>query len=266
MNRLTFVSACVLFIAGFSFATNRYYNDLKGRSQNGQYEATATSPANQYGKRQTPFQRDFIVTFSDTQSGKTLWTWKQGEEDLSPVELIPTDCGQLIMRTIHDYHVFDAAGVKTKVFEPLRSLSKAEQETFTDWTTAGTQWRQYSQQGFISFENKTYFYLRLYWGRTFIIDLSQAELITETKVAERVEQHILEQTRNLIETFNWDYYAKCDSCNKNHLRAGLTEAAFVIKKHTIREGEKLLNEVLDKSDDGRNSHLADYLDRVKSAQ
>jgi hypothetical protein len=44
----------------------------------------------------------------------------------------------------------------------------------------------------------------------------------------------------------------------------LTDAVFVIKKHDIPEGRDILNEVRKKTDDGRNSDLKGYLDRLES--
>jgi hypothetical protein len=265
MNRTILAVSTMLLIAGSAWATDRYYTDHKGQSPNQQYEAEAKSPANREGSRTTPFQKDFTIKFRDTKSGKVLWTWKQGEEDASPVELISTDDGHLIVLDAwNNYHVFDINGIKTHVFDVLQSLPEDEKEKFTDWTTAGVFWSQHSQQGFLTHEEKTYFYVRLYWGRTFILDISQAMLEKSAKVVERVEQHVVEQTRQLIKTFNGEYYSNCTSCGGKHLRSDLTDAVFVIKKHDSPEGRDILNEVRKKTDDGRNSDLKGYLDRLES--
>jgi len=136
-------------------------------------------------------------------------------------------------------------------------------EKFTDTTTAGIHWRQYSQQGFLT-DRKKYFYIRLYWGRTFILDVHDAKLETDAEVAKRVEQQVLRQTKDLIETFNGEYYSNCRFCQGRHLRPDLTEGVFVIKKHGLPEGKKILKEVLKRTDDNRNNDLKRYLDRVKT--
>ena len=264
MNRTILTVAVLTLSAVTACATNRFYANREGQSPSGQYHAEAKSPANRKGNLRTPFQDDFAITFRDTKSKKMLWTWKQGKEDGSPVELIPTDNGKLIMLDAsNNYHIFDADGVKTNVFNPLRLLPQEEMEKFTSWTTAGVFWRQYSQQGFVKSGEKLYFYLRLYWGRTFILDVASATLSEDGGVAKKVEQSVIKKTENLIKSFDGEYFAKCDSCDSNHLREDLTSALFVIRKQRIQEGEQLLSEVLKRTDDGRHSDLERYLDKIE---
>ena len=164
----------------------------------------------------------------------------------------------------NDYHVFDTKGVKTTAFDVLQSLPKEEKERFTDWTTAGVFWSQYSQQGFLTHQKKTYFYIRLYWGRTFILDVSEASLTENAEVRTLVEQQVIQQTKDLIKKFDGEYYSKCDSCDGKHLRSDLTDAVFIIKKHNIVEGKTLVSEILKKTDDSRNSDLTRYLNRIRT--
>jgi len=262
-------------------ATDRFYCDIEGRSPNWRYlaEAKSLDNKNNDGYRKA-FQSNFTVTFSDTQSErgflwfwkkKTLWTWeqKQGEDGFplegSPVELIPTDNGQLIMKDAWDsYHVFETNGVKHVVFDMYNLIPKEEWDQFTSWTTAGTFWEKYSQQKFITIENKTYFYIRLYWGRILIIDVEGAKCETDVKITEMVESCVVEETRRLIKEFNGKYNEKCKSCGGYHVRKDLTAAVFVIKKHNIEEGLKLLNDVVERSGDGHHGDLTFYLDKISS--
>lgn len=250
------------------FATDRFFSNCKGRSPNRRYEAKATSPANHLWKRKTPFQKDFTVTFRDTKNWKTVWSWKQGEDDGSPTELIPTDDGRLIMLDAYDnYQVFDTTGVRAFDFSPCWLLPEEEKRKFTIWTSAGLLWSEYSQRGFITLGGKTYFYIRLYWGRTFILDVIAAKLTTEPEIAKQIEQRVVQKTNDLIRDFHGEYYAKCDSCGGKHLRADLTDAVFVINLHNVVEGTNLVAEVLKRAAaDNGNHRLKRYLDLMASKE
>lgn len=263
MKRTLSFLVAMLLASATALATDRYYPDRKGQSPNGRYAADAKSPQNEEGKLPSPFERDFTVTFRDTQTGKSLWKWKQGATEETPVELIPANNGHLIMLDAwDDYHVFGADGIRAHVFNILQSLPEDESEKFTEWTTAGVFWRQHSQQGFLTHQKRLYFYIRLYWGRTYIVDIVNAKLETDVTIAKRVEKHIVEQVQQLIKEFDGEYYAKCDSCDGKHLRSDLTEAVFVIKKHGLRDGRRLLDGIQSRMEDGQNSDLQRYLDRV----
>jgi len=271
---------CTLFIAVSANATNLYFFDIKPvQSPNGKYEAEATSPHNRAGAQERAFQDEFTITFKDVESGTNLWVWEQGKfltfnEDgsiaggikMSPVVLIPTDSGYLIMRDGGDsYNVFDTNGVMQTVFNPILSTPEKEWEKHTSWTTAGYIWQVGSQQGFLTIDETEYFYLRLYWGRTFIVDISKAKLETNKNIAEKTEQHIVEKIRTLIKDFDGVYDEPCDGCGGRHLREDLKAVAFVIKKHSIREGKKLMDEMVKRSgrDSSGSSDFKRYFDLVR---
>lgn len=263
MRILLCATAVLLLFASPATATSRFFRDLSAKSTNGQFLAEAKSPANREPNRPMPFQKDFTIALTGAKANKTLWSWQQGTDDSSPVELIPTDDGYLVVLDAwNNYNVFSAKGAKTTVFNVLDSLPKDEKERFTNWTTAGVMWQQYSQRGFVTYERKSYFYIRLYWGKTFILDVHNAKLEASPELAQHVEQLVLRQTRTLIESLNGEYYAQCDSCGGSHLRSDLVNAVFVVKKHNIPEGQMILNEVLKRTDDHRNSDLKRYLDRI----
>jgi hypothetical protein len=253
-------------MAGSVGATDRYYADLKAQSPNGKYVAEAKSPSNQSGDHRVAFQRDFAITFRETTTGKRLWTWEQGSDYASPVEIIPTDEAHLVMRdSWNNYHVFDEKGFKTNVLAVVELLPEQEQKEFTRQTSAGVRWGQYRQQGFVKLDGKCYFYIRLYWGRIYVIDIAEKKLSRDHDVIRLVEDSVVSQTSELIKTFNGEYYAKDDSCGGTHLRSDLTDAVFVIKKHGLREGQTLLTEVLKRTDiyGDIDSDLRHYLDLVK---
>ena len=130
MKKTVLIVIAVILGVQTVFATDRFYADRDGQSPNGQYEAKATSPANRGGNWKTPFQKDFTITFRNTKTDKTLWKWEQGENDASPVELIPTDDGRLIMLDAwNDYHVFDTNGVKTQSLTPFNPFPKTRRRS-----------------------------------------------------------------------------------------------------------------------------------------
>lgn len=270
MRQIPYILGAFVVLTASVFAMRPgFLADSTAKSPNGTYEAQAKSPENQNGNLKTSLQKDFTITLCNTKNGKKIWTWKQGEKDEAPVDLFPTDDGYLVMLDdSNEYHTFDTNGVKTKVFDVLQSLPEDEKVAFTSRLRpggeAGLGWRQYSQEGFLTHQGRSYFYMRLYWGRTFIIDVAKAQLEPNAEVAEHVEQKVLRQTKALIDDFNGEYYGECEDCSGRHLRSDLTDAAFVIRKHAIPGGQKLLLELLKRSDDGRNGGMIGRLELLEA--
>ncbi len=257
--------AIALFLAGASSAlgTDRFYPNQEVASSDGRYRATAISPDNAEGDFQVAFQTNFTITLHDLEQAKVLWTWKQHNDDLSPEELIPTTDGYLIMRNAaSEYYVFDKQGTPKRAVGVFDRLTKQEQDTFTDWTTAGIFWSQYSKQGFFQTAHKQYFYIRTYWGHIIAIDIDDATVDDTDKLHLMIEDAVVQETRNIIKTFNGQYCTKCTDCADEHLREDLTIAAFVIKRHDIRDGRQLMEGILARTADNRNYDLKRYLDNL----
>jgi len=260
-----FIAFAFGFLGTTVFATDRIYLDHKGQSPSGTYEAEAKSPDNQGQKGYASFQDDFTVTFRNTILSKTIWQWKQGPRDASPVELFPSDDAFLVMLDANaSFHVFDPNGVKKKVFEALKTLPRKEMKKYVSDTTAGYLWRQHSQTGFIKHNESTFFHVRLYWGRLFIIDIAGAKLVQDNIIGQRIETEIVQQTRELIKSFNGEYYGKHHPSGRYYLRGDLTDALFIIKRHYLSEGHNLFNEVLKRAN--RGNRLKHYLNRVELGQ
>lgn len=198
------IFASIVILATISIgpvnATDVFYGNIHAKSPNGRFEAKAISPANKDGHRKAAFQKDFTITFTDAKSGEEIWSWKQKEDKssgltrgaISPIHLIPADDGYLIMLdACFSYYVFDKNGVKTEVFCVLREIPKREKKKFVDWTSAGPRWSQYAQEGIFAFRGKLYFYIRLYWGRTFVIDIAKAQLHTDGELVDEAGKRIL---------------------------------------------------------------------------
>jgi len=263
MTRPLIIAFVFSFLGPTVFATNRYYSDHKGQSPNGIHQAEAKSPDNQ-GKNilHASFQGDFTITFRNMSSNQTIWQWKQGPREASPVELFPTDDAFLVMLDARaTFHVFDPNGVKKKVFEVLKTLPRREMKRHVSDTTAGYLWRQHSQTGFIQHKGTSFFYIRLYWGRLFIVDFAGAKLMSDSIIGQRIETEIVQQTRELIKSFNGEYYVKDHRNGRHYLRGDLTDALFIIKRHYLSEGHHLFNEVLKRAN--RGNRLKHYLNRVE---
>lgn len=262
MKRILVASLLILAAPSMVYATDRFFPDQEASSPNGRYKATATSPEN-LRPYVMPFQKDFTIILRDTNTDATLWSYRQKERQASPVELIPTDEGYLIMRNAGDrYWVFDKTGKPKEAVAPLEAFPKEELEKFTDWTTAGVRWRQYSKQGFFPDSGKTYFYLRTYWGRIIIIDFVEAKWTQDSSLERKIEDHLVAQTQMWIKNFDRQFHFKCSECGGQHLKPEITQNVFIIKKHQLPEGDRLLKVVLFLSADGRNNRLKEYLDRL----
>jgi hypothetical protein len=248
---------------GIALATDRFYGDTSGKSRSGEYTAEAKSPANKDGNLKHPFQEDFTITFKNTKSGKTLWAWHQQKDDASPVDLILTDDGYLVMQdAVDQYRVFGTNGVSSKPVSAFASIPKKEQERFTDWTTAGVMWQQYSRKGFYTHDETTLFYLRTYWGHIFAISLPDGKATKKKDVLTGIEAQVVQETRAWIKGFDSEFFFKCPDCGGNHVKPEITEGLFIIKKHKIPEGKAITEKALKKMDDSRNSDLKGYLDRL----
>ncbi len=243
-----------------ALATDLFFRDLAAKSENGRYECTATSPDNREGP-EIPFAKDFTIAFRDANTEEVLWTHKQREDEASPVQLIPTDDGHLIMQNAWDQlYVFDRQGDPRKVLDIWRAFPEDETERFTDSTTAGVMWAQYSKQGFFVDGSGSYFYIRTYWGRLVIIDIEARRWVQEPTIMRRVEDAIVQETRSWMRAFDNSYYSKCDSCGEQHLREDIEENAFIIKQYDLQGGRKLIKQVLKRSDSG----IEEYLGRITS--
>ena len=241
------------------------YPDIEARSPNGRYLAEAKSPDNKNNNFGS-FQSNFTVTLTDTETNKPVWSWKQGKDDgISPMELIPGDNGQLAMVFAWSGYVFfDSSGVEQGAFDVGKLIPDDELKKFTAYKFKETEWKQYSQQRFFTRDGAMYFYLRLYWGRTIIIDVAKEKLETDGKIAEEVEKHVVEQTRRFITEFNGEYYEKCGShCVNNHPRKDLAAAVFIVKKHNLKEYQEFMDEVVRRHEDAKYHELKRCLDLLE---
>lgn len=262
---LTLLLPCLCLMSTSARGTDVFYNNQYGQSPNKRYKASAESPANQPGKKRTAFQEDFIIKFKDAKSDKVLWEWEQKEFDPTPILVFPADNGCLVMLdSIYTLYVFDQTGKIQQVCNFLRDISKKESEKYVGWSTAGPDVIQYSQNGFLTYKGRIYFYIRLFWGKMFIVDVASSKLETGAAVTDYFEQYLVQKTRKFIQEFDGEYY-RMHGCGSKHLKSELIDAVFVIKQHNISEGYWLINATLDRADDGRNdSSLKSDLDKVES--
>lgn len=253
----------ILLAINVSWATDRFYFDIKEKSSNGTYVAEAKSPDNADPKQYVAFQDDFTVTLREAKTGALIWTWKQAKNDPSPVSLQISNDGIVIMLDAWDtLYLFDKKGVKTKICRVLDYLPKKEREKFTDWTTAGIWWSQYSKWNFKSIDKKHYFYIRMYWGRTLVIDLRGKKLEKNVTILKTIESDTVNDIRKFIKKFNGVYtiYKKDVECHS--VRIDVAEALFVIKKHQLAEGQPMLKKALAEEKRLGYDSIKEYLDRL----
>lgn len=264
MKNILLLELFLLLFTGLSaFATDRFFMDITAKSPNGRFIATAVSSDNQNGQLRMAFQKNFTFMLRDALTNKTIWTYLQKENDISPIELIPTDNGYLIIQdATSGYHVFDRQGNPKKIFNIFELFTKEEIERFTDDTTAGRHWSQHSKQGFFPENGKKYFYIMTYWGNIAIIDIRSGIRNRSAGLAADIEDHLIQGAKEWIKKFDNIYFGKCDSCNGMHLNDEISGNVFIVKKYNLAGGKKILKEVINKADDGRNYLINDYLKRL----
>ena len=259
MTRLLRLATILALSCGPATATDRFYMDCEGKSPNGRFEARSTSPENALPGHRA-FQRDFTVVLRDSETKTDIWTWKQGEGEASPVELIPTDDGLLIMQDAWSaYHVFDKSGRRTKVLSVLSSMARDELDRYTQNTTAGVFWHQFSSQGFYRESDRDYFYLRTFWGHLFVIDLATPAWIRDEALVGRVETHIVSLTRGWLAKFDGVFLGPCGSCSKPTIRGEVARHAFIIRQYGLSPDDAFCGQVIANADDSHHPDIKHHL-------
>lgn len=178
-----------------SFASSpSFYRDLAEYSPSGKYKVEAKSPDNKL-KRRTPFQKNFVYTCMDAESGKVYWTRNQpmGEpvvlssgrkidwpREASPIDLVVSDDGWAAIRTVADNLTFvDPNGVdRAKVSLYEDAISEEELEEFGEKLVVDVCWDGYSLWYFLP--SRPVFVIRPWWGRRIFVDIETGRLIAET--------------------------------------------------------------------------------------
>lgn len=151
---------CATAVASRAFATDVFFPDSSGISDNGRYRIDAKSPHNESPRTRRAFGADFTYTLTDLQSGKVLWTRSQPmarskgnargwPAEGSPIAVFASDTGEAAAYVSGEELVFmDARGNRIRGVDILGGFS-AEHMKFVGSTTAGLYWTQYSWFGFV---------------------------------------------------------------------------------------------------------------------
>lgn len=198
--------------------TYRGYPDRVALSASERYRLEATSPQNQPDHPWYRFghQRGFRYRFVDHTTGTTLWERVQEEGEGSPVELLVTDDGLVVVRahygswTEEALLFFDRPGRKRLVIVVTGGPTEAEDDEprhetapTTVWrdrhvsmSTAGPHWVGASLPYFASVEGRAFFCWRPWWGRRIVVDLDAMEALDDAGV-ESLLPHLADREREV---------------------------------------------------------------------
>lgn len=236
MNAVTrpFLLAVVLVCSGKAGATDRIYDDITARSENGQYEVQARSPDNKPGPGYRAFQSKFVYTCTDTKTKKVLWTRRQPMEkpqrlggsgrvhfspkEQSPLDVYVSDAGWTVILTgWYELIAVDPNGHDTcKIGLLSEAMSQQERETFVHDTTAGPMWMGYSLWYFLDVAGQRLFVVRPWWGKRILVDIEKGNLAAETKgiskaIATRERKDVLAQLEKGVKTRKmWEKGGHCE--------------------------------------------------------
>jgi hypothetical protein len=230
----------IFFLSIRTEATDLFFSNEEGKSASGRYLVTAKSPDNNADSDRKAFQASFVYTFTDTQSGKVLWTRKQPMRDSvplgndptktrsfpeegSPVRIYVSDSGHTVIYTAYQELIFiDINGKEINKLDVLQDgMTKDERKKYVSNTTAGPMWAGRSHWYFVRSDSREFFMIRPWWGRHISIDLATGK-ITPTSPALRNAATAAEKAyvTSVLGKALDGTIKKCDCCGGPH------EAAF----------------------------------------
>ena len=195
--------------------TYRGYPDRVALSASERYRLEATSPQNQPDHPSYRFghQRGFRYRFVDLATGTTLWERVQEEGEGSPVELLVSDDGDVVVRahsgswTDETLLFFDRTGrerlvvfVTTVAGDHGLPHGSAPRVIWSDprvqMSSAGPHWVGASLPYFASVEGRAFFCWRPWWARRIVVDLDAMEALDDAGVASLLP-HLADREREV---------------------------------------------------------------------
>lgn len=237
---MLFLSLCITRTQ----ATDVYYENFEAKSASLRYVVSAKSIDNQARNQRKAFQANFVYTCKDATSGKILWTRQQpmnpaskpGEQSWpkegSPVSIFISDAGSTVIYTgWEELIVIDNSGKemgKLNVLEDM--LTKQENESFVEETSAGPMWGGLSRWYFVQADSRELFIIRPWWGRRLLIDVATGQIQRETeaitKAALQAEKdYVMKILQNVVE----GKIERCKCCDGPHNAAMAAYLAGVLK-------------------------------------
>lgn len=243
-------------------ATDVWYDDAEGKSLNERYVATSKSPENRK-KNPGAFQSNFSFELYDTKLKKTLWNFKSGEDDEPGGMLYVSDQGEVIrLGGWQTLWLIRKSGEKIKFGNVFDYLPKGEVNKFCYDTTAGIFWQQFSKQGFERINDKDYFYIRTYWGRYIVIDISAGSISKSREVQMGLESKLLKESKSILTLHKKDLWLDCKSCGGKHPSSDVADSLMILELHKIPKRER----IIDLFRSVKNNHMfdvVDYIDRMR---
>lgn len=199
-----------------AFATDRFFPNINAKSPSGRYRLTAKSPDNQvtfngrFG-RPKAFQGRFQYTFTDTKTGKVLWTRipENPEQNdalrLPPMDIYVDESGWSVTQTSANQLVcVSPSGEMSDAIEILRhGMTKRDRDRYVVETSAGPDWESMSLWYFLDNGAQRLFVIRPWWGSHILVDVEQGKFVTDaTEHAGAIRKHetaqVLEKLKDAV--------------------------------------------------------------------
>ncbi|MCC6360473.1 MAG: hypothetical protein IT450_17170 [Phycisphaerales bacterium] len=227
-------------------ATDRYYDDQTVLSPNRKLRLEAKSPDNvkRPDGRRTPFAKNFTYRLFDNESGREIWSHRQGKDQGSPCAVFINDDGHVVIQGAwDDVQCLDPkSGKLIATTSMLKQLRNAERKKYVKETTAGPFWQHCSTWRFATLEGKPHFYIRSWWGRRLVIDLGSGRVSDGSRMGTALDrldrEFVIETLQMAVATMNKKTSDSCDDVSSD-VRAALLMAGRL----KIQDAAPLLKEI-----------------------
>lgn len=232
--------------------------DISAKSPNGRYGVTVKYD-HELQRTNTPAYP--VISLTDTvEATSRNIQFPRGLNVGFPRKVFVTDNGDMLMSSYASYYVFKKDDQYRYVFN-INDTAHAlgEKKTFCEHSSFALEWncRTFDLTGFITYKNKLYFYISMYWGRIFIIDIEDATLSSDSEVQKAVDDAIINKTIETIQSYNGVYVKTFP--DRLYFDDRLNPYIFTTEKYRIQEGKALI-EALKRAD---NRRVLRYLDKVQ---
>jgi hypothetical protein len=215
------------------------HSDLKAVSNNKRYTATVD-----YGKDGSKrYIEQPVISLIDNHTKSILWSVPFPKETsvFRPYNVLVTNAGYILAWGIDDYYTFNKSGQYRYVFNLTNELHRLnEKKVFCNLTTLDWVCNQFSTAKYFSFENKEYYYLSLYWGRVFVIDIENSKLSIQGNVLKAADREIIYSTKIAIQKYSNNYIGTYEINGNRYFYKQLYPFVFTSKKYHIEEGTELI--------------------------
>ena len=228
------------------------HSDLQANSKNKKY--TATVDYSEDGIKR--YEEQPIVTLTDNSTKSVLWSiaFPKEVKVFRPYHLLVTNDGYIVAWGIDDYYTFDKNGNYRFAFNIIGALNELnEKKLFCTRTTLDWSCKEFSTFGIFIYNNKEYYYLSLYWGRVFVIDIKDGKPATDQNILLTTDKKIINDTKIAIESYSGSYIGTYKINGNKYFHRELYPFLFTTRKYSINEGQELLNIFMKFTSNKKNS-------------